>query len=859
MRVLSLPLRLARRELRGGTQGFRVLIGCLILGVAIIAGVGTLSSAIIAGITTDSRSLLGGDVSLQLMQRRVSGDERAYLSATGKISEIVELRAMAQPANKTGPGESPGKSQNILVEIKAVDKAYPLYGAVVLSPPLDLGAALAAPGENPGGSWGAVAAPGLAERLGLEIGDSLRVGTATLVLRAVLKQEPDSIDNPFRLGPRLMVSHEALVATGLLQPGSLMHTHTHVKLPKTQAVGVWIEELQRSFPTAGWRIHHQGNALPGVRRFIERLATFLTLQGLATLLVGGIGIANAVRSHLNRKTETIAILKCLGASGGLVFQTYLLQVMAVAALAVVMGLILGAGGAGVAASLLGPQLPVAARIGFYPEPLLLAAAFGLLTTLIFALWPLARAQEIPPAQLFRDQVTTTAFRPGLGAIAAIAAAGTMLVWLAVSTVGEPRLALWFIGGMTITLVGFRAAGWAITAAAAVARRSLTARGGSHPSLRLALANLHRPGAPTANVVLSLGLGLSLLVAVALIEGNLARQVDERLPEKAPAFFFIDIQPDQTALFDATVAEVQGVDEVKRVPILRGRIVAINGVEAESATIAPEAQWAINGDRVLTYAASPPKGSQIVAGDWWPADYRGPPLVSFEAALAQGMGLRIGDSLTLNVLGREIVATIANLRAIDWTSMRLDFAVILTPGTLESAPRSYVASVTVAPESEEPLRQAVADRFDNITAIRVREMLEAANRILANIGLAARATASLTLLVGILVLAAAVAAGRQARVYDSVVLKVLGARRRDILASYILEFGLLGTATGLLAAATGSAVAWAVVSQVMGLNWSFSIQTVAATLILCLAITLVLGFAGTWRALGRKAAPILRNN
>jgi putative ABC transport system permease protein len=824
----------------------------LILGVAIIAGVGTLSSAIVAGITADARALLGGDVSLQLMQRRVNADERAYLSATGEVSEVVELRAMARTARE--PGKEAAGVRSALVEIKAVDKAYPLYGAVVLAPPLDLGAALAPSGR----SWGAVAAPGLAERLGLTLGDSLRVGAATLVLRAILAKEPDGIDNPFRLGPRLMVSLDALTATGLLRPGSLMHSHTHVKLPETQAVGAWIEELRRAFPTAGWRIHHPGNALPGVRRFIERLTTFLTLQGLATLLVGGIGIANAVHSHLQRKTETIAILKCLGAPGALVFQTYLLQVMAVAALAVAMGLILGAGAAGVAASALGPQLPTAARIGFYPGPLALAAAFGLLTTLVFALWPLARAQEIPPARLFRDRVAPAAFRPRLGAIAAIATAGLGLVGLAVSTVGEPRLALWFVGGVTIALVMFRAAGWVIAAGAAAARRSLTERGGSHPSLRLALANLHRPGAPTENVVLSLGLGLSLLVAVALIEGNLARQVDERLPEQAPAFFFIDILPDQAAAFDAAVAGVEGVGEIKRVPILRGRIVAIDGVPAESAPIAPEAQWAVNGDRVLTYAARPPEGSRIVAGTWWSSDYRGPPLVSFDAALAQGMGLKLGDSLTLNVLGREIVATIANLRTIDWSSMQLDFAVILTPGTLESAPRSYVASAIVTPEREETLRRAVADRFDNITAIRVREVLEAANRILTDIGLAARATAALTLLTGILVLAAAVAAGRQARVYDSVLLKVLGARRRDILAAYILEFGLLGIATGLLAAATGSLVAWAVVSQTMGLNWTFAPETVAVTLVLCLAITMVLGFAGTWRALGRKAAPILRN-
>ncbi|MFQ5955848.1 MAG: ABC transporter permease, partial [Kiloniellales bacterium] len=397
----------------------------------------------------------------------------------------------------------------------------------------------------------------------------------------------------------------------------------------------------------------------------------------------------------------------------------------------------------------------------------------------------------------------------------------------------------------------------LVAAAVMAAARATPRP-RDPRLRLALANLHRPGAPTGSVVLSLGLGLTVLVAVALIEANLARQVGERLPEVAPSTYFIDIQPHQLAQFEAVVRSVPGSLELRHVPTVRGRIVRLAGRPVDQVRVAPGVAWVTRGDRALTYAALPPANTRIVAGAWWPADYSGPPLVSLDAAAAEGMGLAVGDSITFNVLGREIRARIANTRRIDWSTLGMNFVVIFAPGTLEQAPHSHIASVHATAVAEAALERAVSERFANVAAIRVKDALEAVNRVLANIGIAVRLTAAITLIAGLLVLAGAIAAGHHRRVRDAVVLKVLGARRRQVLQAFLMEYALMGLITGAIAAAIGSTAAWAVVTQAMGADWAFPPAAVVATVLLAMAVTLLFGFAGTWRALGQKPAPLLRN-
>jgi putative ABC transport system permease protein len=837
MTMLWLALRLARRELRSGLGGFRLFLACLAIGVAAIAGVGSLGRAITAGMLADARNMLGGDAELRLTQRPANDAEIAWIGAAGKLSAVVELRAMAQAGEKRG-----------IVELKAVDAAYPLFGTV----DLDGGVALADALARRNGRWGAAADPDIAARLGARPGDIVRLGDAEVELRATIAREPDKGTSLFRFGPRVMVARGALDETHLLQPGSLAYFAYRLDLPEGRAASAFLEEAGRRFPQAGWRMRSHTQADPGAQRFIDRMTLFLTLVGLTALLVGGVGVGNSVKAHLDGKTATIATYKCLGAPRRLVFLAGLAQVMALAAFGVLIGAALGALVPLAAAPLLAEKLPAAARFGVYPGPLLLAGAFGMTAALAFSVWPLAAAREIPAAALFRALVVPARRWPRWPYLALIAAASLALAALALWWADDKRVAAWFVVGAAGTLLGFRliAAGLIRLAAALPRPRA--------PLLRLALANVHRPGAPTAGVLLSLGVGLSVLVAVALIEGNIARQVSDRLPKAAPTFYFIDIQPDQAEAFDRAAGAVAGPGAVQRVPTVRARIVKVAGEPADRRAVRPEVAWVLRGDRALTYAAAMPAGTKLVAGQWWAKDYAGPPLVSFDAEAARGMNLGVGDTLTFNVLGREIEARIANLRAIDWTDLTMNFVVIFAPGVLEAAPHTHIAAARVPPEQEQALFRAVTDRFANVSAVRVRDALEAAAKIIAQVGLAVRVTAAVTIVVGALVLAGAVAAGRRRRVYESVVLKVLGATRSQLGLAYLAEYGAIGLLAALAALGVGTLAAYALVAWTMGMDWAFQPGAALLTVALGVALTALLGFAGTLRALGQKAAPLLRN-
>ena len=819
----QLAWRFSLRELRGGLKGFRILVACLALGVAAISGVGSLSQSIEAG-----------------LQREATEAQLGYLRANGRLSAVVEMRAMARGIKYI--------DKRSLVELKAIDNLYPLIGKIALKKGENLADALA----RKGGVWGAAVEANLLPKLKIKLGDMVKVGEGQFLITAIVDKEPDRVANILSFGPRLMIRAEALAETKLVQPGSQIRYRYRIQVPDGQNASDWIERLKAAFPKAGWRIRTTEQAAPGLQRFIDRMTLFLSFVGLTTLLVGGVGVTNAVDSYLESKTRVIATLKCLGAPSGLVFRIYFLQILALAGFGIVAGLIVGGLGPVAAISAMKGLLPVEPVADIYPLPLFLATIFGILVSLTFALWPLARAREVPAANLFRQSVQPADFRPHRKILAATFVGVVALSSLTIYASNDRWFAIWFVGGAILTLLLLRGGAGLLTW---WTRRIDNIR---HTELRLALANIHRPGAATASVVSSLGLGLSVLVAIALIEGNLSRQVNERLPVSAPAFFFIDIQPDQVAAFDRTVTGFNGAGDYKRVASLRGRIVKIAGVPVEEVDVVPGSAWAIRGDRALTYAAKPAEGTEIKAGKWWPENYQGPPQISLDANLARGFGVDLGDSLTLNILGREIEAKITSLRAIDWRSLRFDFAIIFAPGTLEAAPHSHIAALQAPRELEDPVEKAVTERFNNISVIRVREALQSAADILDGIGMAVRATASVTILGGALVLAGAIAAGRRRRVYDAVVFKTLGATRMRLLRAFLIEYGLLGLSTAVISGAIGTFTAWAVVVWLMDMQWKFIPQAVWLTLVVCLVVTLAVGFAGTWRALGQKAAPLLKN-
>ena len=862
LRTAPVALRFAARELRQGLRGLRgfgVFLGCLALGVAAIAGVLSTASSIVTGLQADGREILGGELALRAIYRDLEADERAEVGSVAEdLTHFAEMRTMARR-----PGRE--SETSVLVELKAVDGRYPLYGRLEARRGDGASVSLSQATRRQGDRWGALVDPALADRLGLTDGDPLAIGGIEVEVRGTIEREPDRAGSggPFGLWPRVLVSLDALDGSGLLREGSLVYHQYALRLSPGAQAGPVRDELAKRLRDGGWQVRTYEDAAPGIQRMVERLSSFLSLVGLTALLVGGVGVSNAVRAWLDRRLGVIATLKCIGASRRIVFATYLIQLLVFAGIGVLAGLVAGALAPVGVGELLETVLPTPIALGVYPDVLALSALFGLLTALTFTVWPLSRAQETPAVALFRG--IGHGMRPGRRShLAAALAGGLLLAALAIASAPDPHFAAWFTGGAALTLLAFRGAGWAVVKAARILHESGRARGGGNrsrrrlgPRLRMAVSNLYRPGNSTADIILSLGLGLTVLVTVALVEGNLRRGIVESLPEDAPAFFFIGVEANRLDRFRETVASVDGTNRFRSVPFLRGRIVRVNGLDPEEALVDTEHAWVIQGDRGLSYAATPPD-SPVVAGEWWPEDYTGPPRLSVDVDVMDAFALELGDTITLNVLGREITAEVSHVRRVEWQGMQLNFALLLSPEPMRRAPHGHVATVRADPVAEAEVERTLTREFPEITVVRVREALGRVAEVMGNIAGAARAVGGITLLAGALVLAGAVAAGHRRRTYESVVLKVLGVRRRDVTLIHAAEFGLLGLLAGAVAAAVGTVTAWAVVTQVLEQEWMFLPGTVAATVGFCIVLTLALGLLGTWRALGESPTPYLRN-
>lgn len=841
-----LPLRFALRELRGGLRGFYVFIASIALGSMAIAGVGSLAASLTNGLAREGRVILGGDLAFTLIQREAAPNEREFLQGHGQVSSAATLRAMARAAN----GEA------TLVEVKAVDAAYPLFGQIALDPPAALSDTLA----QRDGVFGAVADPTLMARLELTPGARLTIGNVTVEIRAALTSEPDKLAGGIGFGPRLLVNQNMLRATGLLQPGSLVRWHYRLRLPANDASDATARSVtvqaRAQLPEAGWDIRSRSNASPQLERNVERFTQFLTIVGLTALLVGGVGVGNAVKSHLDRRRETIATMKALGASGRRIFSVYLTQVLIMAFAGGSIGVALGAVLPFVISWTFGTIIPLPLVPELHPGELMLALMYGLMTALVFALWPLGRAHDVPVAELFRDMVAPQSHRPRKCYIAFTAIAVLVLAASAVLLAYDRRVAVIYVATAAGVFLLLRMVAALIMILASRAPRARAT------GLRMAVANIHRPSALTPTIVLSLGLGITLLVTVIEIDGNLTRQFSNELPAKAPSFYFLDIPADQSARFETFVRAQAPSAKLEEVPMLRGRIISAAGIPAENLKPKEEAAWVLQSDRGLTYANEIPTGSRLVEGKWWVADYDGLPLVSFEKRIADGLGLKLGDPVVVNVLGRNITATIANMRTVDWESLSINFVMVFSPNSFRGAPHTHLATLTYpgggTRAQEATVIRSVAENFPMVTAVRVKDALEAVGSIVANLMLAIRGASGITLIAAALVLGGALAAGHRHRVYDAVILKTLGATRFRLLAAYTIEYLLLSAATSIFGMISGSLAAWLIVSQLMHLSFAWLPWPAFVAALTAVVATVALGLAGTYIALGQKPALILRN-
>lgn len=840
MSWLKHAARIAGRELRGGLAGFRIFLACLALGVAAIAAVGSVRVSITQGLEREGRVILGGDAEVEFGFRFATAEERALLeSFSDAVSPVVDFRSMAATGNDA-------QADRALTQVKAVDDLYPLTGSVELDPDIPLAEALA--GDS------VIVHPVLADRLGLAVGDTLWLGAKPFTITARLMREPDAGAAGFGLGPRTILRTEALEDSGLLSEGSLFETDYRLLLPEDtsdERLDALELQVETAFADSGARWRDRRNASPAIARFVDRIGSFLVLVGLAGLAVGGVGVSAAVRAYLDRKTAVIATLKTVGAEGKTIFAAYLMQIGALAAVGIVIGLVLGGIIPLIAAPFIQAQLPVPVALGVHPGPLIEAALYGALTALIFTLWPLARTEQVRAASLFRDASGPMRGLPRKRYIAALVLSVAALVGVSALLSGIPALALYSAAGIVAALGVLVLAAWGVRSLSRRLARTSVVRG--RPALRLALGAVGGPGGEATAVVLSLGLGLTVLAAVGQIDANMRAAIDRDLPQVAPSYFFVDIQPNQLPAFLERVEGDPAVTRVDTAPMLGGVVRSISGRPA-----AEFDHWVTRGDRRISFADALPSGTRIVAGEWWPEGYTGAPQVSFAREEADELGVDLGDEITVNVLGRDITATITSFREVDFSSGGIGFVLVFNSAALSAAPHTWLSTVYADEAAEAAILRDVAGKAPNITAIRVRDAIDLVTEALSALAAATSWGAGATLLTGFVVLIGAAAAGERNRVFEASVLKTLGATRATILTSFAIRSALLGAAAGIVAIAGGALAGWGVLTFVMDAPYAFEWQSATIIVVGGALATLLSGLAFAWRPLAARPAQILRS-
>jgi len=811
---------------------------CLIFGVASIATIGSLRGAIEAGLNSNGQVFLGGDAEIDLTYRRASPQENDWMAQQSlQKSEIIDFRSMAVARDN---------SKRILTQVKAVDAAYPLVGEIVLSNGMGLPEALAGQNDLPG----AVVAPALLRRLQLNLGGIMQLGEQEFVVMATLEKEPDNFGN-FALGPRSIVSAQDLEGSGLLSQGTIFSSKYRLILPNGIDFDTAKATFEANWATAGGKWKDARNASPGAARAIDRLSTFLVLIGLSGLVVGGIGVSAAVRTFVAKKTGNIAVLKTLGATPRQIFWIYTLQIIAYTVVAVILGVLLGAVAPFIARPFLPESLSAVAVISVYPAALLEAATYGALAAAIFSIWPLAQTEQIRPANLFRGGTPQSWPAARYIMVLVILLGGAL--WGAVQFSGSIAMTMWLLGGISLALLflALMAGLFQLILKRVVRGKSLQGR----IALRAAVSAIASGSERAGPVVMGIGLGLAVLAAVGQIDGNLRNSMTKSLPDKAPSFFFLDIQSGQLEEFNQRLSDNTEVDRVETAPMLRGLVTQINGKPA--AEVGGD-HWVLRGDRGISYAAAMPENTSLTAGQWWPDDYSGPAQISFSAEAAEEIGISLGDSLTLNVLGRDITATITSLRDVDFSNAGMGFVILLNAGALTGAPHSHIATVYAAEEAEIPILDELGQAFPNVTGIQIREAVLMVSGIVSSIASAASIGAIATLITGFLILIGAASASSEQRAYETAILKTLGATRHEILVSFALRSAMVGALAASVALGAGLLGGWAVSNFVFESSFEVIWSNAALIILGGVGATLITGVLFALGPLSQSAAAELRH-
>lgn len=841
-------LRFALSDLRSRLSVLKVFLACLILGVTLVAATASLYRVIEQSLLADTRALLGGDVELEASEP-LPAEVLEWIRATGNVSLVRELNTVV--SDELG-------EHFYNAEILIPDAAYPLYGELGLTPDQPRAALLARQGDR----WGAIIDPMLAERLGKTIGDQIEIGAATFRISGLIETQPDRSLNANWRGLPILISDEALRATELIRPGSVVDYQYRIQTDRS--LDAWLEDFEQAFPDTRWDITTFAERSERLAQRLDQIATSLILIAFTTLFIGGLGVANSIHAYLDEKLGTIATLQALGLRRRPLVANYLLQVGILGSLAGIIGGALGLALSVAALNLAGDAFAVSASndagqwIAHWVAPLLLSWLFAVLTAYVFALPALARALAASPAGLFRGKVQAARHEPrnwrmasyGLLAIYI----GALLVWL-------PSTPLGFL--FLLALVVLWALLEGLIRGLRHAARALENGGfaGSSFARRLALANLHRPDSPLRATLLSLGTALTLVVACTLLVSTLLRALESTIPAEAPALILYDVFPDQLDSLESGLRSLDPVSRTELLPLVRGRLAAINEKPiAEFLANDSRARREAMGDEYkLSYLSGNPDDLELVAGTWWesPAPDGEPAFMAMEDREANELGLTVGDHVEFLVEGRTISAEIRALYQQKGLQTRFWFEGVLQDGALDAFIGRYVGVVYQSDTAAKTSQQWLARNTANVITLRTADWLETAGDLLGKATAGLAAIAAVSLMASLLVLSSVVSVSRRRQLYEANLLHCLGARHWAVRSAILLETGLLTVISTVFATALGSLIALPLAAMLLKLPagdlWWFGALTAGAVS----ALALLGGLLPTLRSLRMNPALLLR--
>lgn len=846
MRGFWAAMTLGLLDMRGDIRRFAVLVVSLAIGTALIAGVGSVGTSMRQAVERDAAVIVGGDVELSRTDRPASADELARISSFGRVASAIDTNVRAQ-----------ADSAEAFVDLVVVGLGYPLVGQVD-GEGLPVGAEPSAFLGPQDGTFGALVDPLLLDKLNARIGDVIQLAGTTFQARGTLTKLPDGAVRGFRLGLPAMISADGFATlSDTTSPLPGLGTYYRYKvLTQAHDPDQLRADLSATLGDTGWTIRTPRDALGAMVRYYDLFMRFLMIVGLASLLTGGVGVWTVITAYIAERSTVIAVMRSVGASRSRTFLHFFAQVATLTAVGVGIGVAAGAGIGLLALPIVGRAIGVTLPPALHPEPLIVAAAVGLLTAFAFSYLPLQQALNIRPVILFRSRgLDAPKFvwwdLIGSVQIVPVIAAAIALVLLAIMMTDDPILVAAFVGMSAAAGVLFQFA----TGFAVAGLRQLPES--ANAVIRRAIRGMTNTGANTASIVTSIGIALAMLVAVLALETNLNNEYLGASAFNVPTFVASDLFPDEAAKLTALQTEQTAIEDFTTTPMLRGAVTAIQGVPTKQLRArGDEALFLLSGDVPLTFRGALPKASRLVEGDWWEPDYSGPPLVSLHQSLRSGLGIKIGDQVTFDIFGDSIQATVSNFRDYSWRG-GIDFLVAFSPGVLESYPATLLGAVKAAPGQEEAVERVIAAALPEVRFVAIGETLEQVTKALGQLSLAATSVGAIAVGNGLLMLLSSLATGRQQRRADALITNVLGAARGEIIATVGLQYLVVAVFAGALATAFGLLVAWGLVLVLLEVDFTADGWVLSAVNAGAVVIVATLGAVSILGALRKAPARLLR--